>query len=183
VCAEDALRDQMRYDPLALARTEIIGDADSARSGDLDELATRSCEPAARYAHDVSRAQILRGKLRVPPVTHRRVFAPKTEAPSNQVIPDFTAKNGLLRTRAGAAPSNDPVPSPLILALGQQLRALREQAHLSREEAAHRSGLGVRTLTRIETGRAGDLSVSTLEALSALYGVDLLVELRLRRLR
>jgi len=183
VCAEDALREQMRYDPLALARTEIIGESNSRLARDLDELAASAREPTARYAHDVSRAQILCGKLRVPPVTHRRVFTTKTEAPSNQVIPDFTSKNGLLRTRAGAAPSDDPVPSPLILALGQQLRALREQAHLSREEAAHRSGLGVRTLTRIETGRAGDLSVSTLEALSALYRVDFVVELRSRRLR
>jgi transcriptional regulator with XRE-family HTH domain len=86
-------------------------------------------------------------------------------------------------TQAQVCIVHSPVPSPRTLALGQQLRAYREHAQMSREEASHRSGVSMRTLGRIETGRAADIGISTLEALCALYGVELRIDLVLRRLR
>ncbi|MFF2013794.1 helix-turn-helix domain-containing protein [Streptomyces sp. NPDC058195] len=54
--------------------------------------------------------------------------------------------------------------------LGTLLRRLRHRAGLTQERLAERSGLSVRTIRRLETGRSGDYRLGTVEALADALG-------------
>lgn len=53
-------------------------------------------------------------------------------------------------------------------ALGRKVRTLREAAGLSQQALAERSGLAIRTMTRLEQGEA--TKVATVEAVAAALG-------------
>jgi XRE family transcriptional regulator, regulator of sulfur utilization len=69
-------------------------------------------------------------------------------------------------------PPNRAVRSPLAVAVGEQVRALRRERGLSMDEVARRSGLGKGTLSELETGRRNP-TLETLFALTTALGVPI----------
>lgn len=58
-------------------------------------------------------------------------------------------------------------------ALAENVRALRARRRWTQEELAERLGVTQRTLSRLESGRRGDVGIVELERLCAVFGVDL----------
>ena len=56
--------------------------------------------------------------------------------------------------------------------IGIRLKTLREQAGLTQQELAFRSGLSIAVITHLEQGRKADPRLSTLRALAEALGVD-----------
>ena len=66
------------------------------------------------------------------------------------------------------------------IALGEQVRRLREQQGLSQAELARRMGTRQPAIARLEAGGV-DPTIETLERVSRALGVDLIVEFRPRQ--
>ena len=58
-------------------------------------------------------------------------------------------------------------------ALAENVRALRARKRWSQDELAGRLGITQRTLSRLESGRRGDVGIVELERLCEAFGVDL----------
>jgi transcriptional regulator with XRE-family HTH domain len=56
--------------------------------------------------------------------------------------------------------------------VGDQLKKVRRRAMLTQEQLAERSGVGITTINRIETGTVKDPHFSTLRKLAAALEVD-----------
>lgn len=56
--------------------------------------------------------------------------------------------------------------------VGDQLKRLRRRAMLTQEQLAKKSGVGITTINRIETGAVEDPHFSTLRKLAKALGVD-----------
>src|SRR3954467_6679399 len=93
---------------------------------------------------------------------------------------DFQKRRPSLQDLVDSGDYTAPVPQPellMVLALAAELKKARTQRGLSLATVAKRCGIGKDALSRIESGRNTDPTVSTLETIARSIGARLTFQL------